>query len=124
MNRIEFTLPDVGLREIEGFVWIEDGYLVLEVTDKLLGLVDTDTNLIKIEPNALADLHIKHRPFKDRLVLSPKKIDLLEAVPGKHVSSVQLKIWKTKRNEVVELVAEFNAIKQPQQTSLPADSSP
>jgi len=124
MNRIEFTLPEVGLREVEGFVWIEDGYLVLEVTDKLLGLVDSDTNLIKIEPNALTDLHIKYRPFKDSLVLSPKKIDLLEAVPGKHASSVQLKIWKTKRKQVMELVAEFKAIKQLQQTSFPADSSP
>ena len=124
MNRIEFTLPDVGLREIEGFVWIEDGYLILEVTDKLLGLVDADSNLIKIEPNALTDLHIKYRPFKDRLVLSPKKVDLLEAVPGKHASNVQLKIWKTKRKQVMELVAEFKAVTQLQQTSLPADSSP
>ena len=124
MNRIEFTLPDVGLREIEGFVWIEDGYLVLEVTDKLLGLVDTDQNVIKIEPNALTDLSIKYRPFKDRLILSPKKIDLLEAVPGKHANDVQLKIWKTKRRQVMELVAEFKAIKRVQQTSLPAEASP
>ena len=124
MNRIEFTLPDVGLREIEGFVWFEDGHLMLEINNKLLGLVDAETDVIKIEPNALTDIYIKHRPFKDRLVLEPKKRDLLDAVPGKHANDVQLKIWKTKRKQVVQLVAEFIAYKSYQQTSLPADSAP
>ena len=124
MNRIEFTLPDVGLQEIQGLVWFEDGYLMIEVNNKLLGLVETDSEVIKIEPNALRDIYIRHRLFKDRLVLEPKKSDLLDALPGKHANDVQLKIWRSKRSQVNRLIADFIAFKSYQQTSLPADSAP
>lgn len=104
MNRIPFTLPDVGLREIEGMVWIEEGYLVIQLSNKLLGLIDEDRDIIKVEPTALLDVDIKKRPFKDRLVITPKKHDLLDAIPGKHANDVQLRIWKTKRRELQRLV--------------------
>jgi len=114
MNRIDFTLPSIGileLREVEGLVWIEDGYLVLEVKNKLLGLVDEDLQVIKIEPTALREVYLHQRPFKDRLVLVPKKRELLDAIPGKHVNDVRLRIWKTKRRQIQKLISEFDTLK-------------
>lgn len=112
MNRIPFTLPDVGLREVEGMVWVEDGYLVIQLSNKLFGIIDEDRDLIKIEPSALRDLDLKKRPFKDRLVISPNKRDLLDIIPGNHANDVQLRIWRTKRHEVQRLIIEFLAIKE------------
>jgi len=121
MNRIEFTLPDVGLREIEGMVWFEDGFIVLEVKNKLLGLIDEERDLIKIEPGALRDIYVARRPFKDRLVLVPKKVDLLEAVPGKHANELRLKVWVTKRKQLDRLILDITAWRHAQQ--LAASSS-
>ena len=107
MNRIDFTLPSVGvmeLREVEGMVWLEDGLLTIEVKHKLLGLVDEESETVKIEQSALADIYLKTGWFKDRLVLVPKKRDLLDIIPGKHVNDVRLRIWKTKRRQVEQLV--------------------
>lgn len=111
MNRIEFTLPDVGLREIEGMVWVEDGFLNIQLSNKLLGIVDEDVNLIKIEASALVDIRLKKRPFKDRLIIIPKRRDLLEAIPGKHANDVQLRIWRNKRADVERLLVEVAAIR-------------
>ena len=112
MNRLEFTLPDVGLREIEGMVWVEDGFLVIQMSNKLLGLVDEDRETIKIEPSALRDIRIQKRPFKDRLVLAPKRRDLLEVVPGNHANDVRLKIWRTKRSQTEQLIIDVKALQQ------------
>ena len=105
MLRIPFTLPDVGLREFEGIVGLEDGFVTIEVSDKLLGLIDSDDRLVKIEPAALRDVYLQKRPFKNRIVLVPKKRDLLDAVPGKHISDVRLRVWKTKRRDSELLVS-------------------
>jgi len=115
MNRIEFTLPDVGLREIEGMVWFEDGFIVLDVKNKLLGLIDEERDLIKIEPGALSDIYVARRLFKDRLVLVPKKYDLLQAVPGKHANELRLKVWVKKRKQLNRLIVDITAWRHAQQ---------
>lgn len=106
MNRLAFTLPDVGLREIKGFVYVDDGYLVLEVQNALLGVLDVEKERIKVEPNALEDLHIKRGLIKDRLVLKPKRVDLLDLVPGDHRVAVELRIWRKHRDDLEALVEE------------------
>jgi hypothetical protein len=111
MIRIPFTLPDVGLREIEGMISIEDEFIVLDLSDKLLGLVDLDEKTIKIEPAALREVRLQRRPFKDRLILVPKKKALLDAVPGKHASDVRLRIWRTQRSETERLLVTIEALR-------------
>lgn len=111
MIRVPFNLPDVGLREVEGMIWVEDGLIIIELKNKLFGLIDEDTNLIKIEPAALRDVQLKRRPFKDRLILAPKKRDLLDAVPGKHANDVQLRIWRSKRRDTERLLIAIEALR-------------
>lgn len=112
MNRLEFTLPDVGLREIGGLVWVEDGFVVIQLSNKLIGLVDEEKDIIKIEPTALRDIRIQKRPFKDRLILAPKRRDLLDAIPGKHANDVRLRIWRTKRSKTEQLIIDVKALQQ------------
>jgi hypothetical protein len=112
LNRIPFTLPDVGLRELEGMVLVDDEFLVVHLTNKLLGLVDEDTDVIKIEPGAIQDIRIQRRPFKDRLIITPKKHELLDIIPGKHANDVRLRIWKTQRQNLDLLLLEVLALQK------------
>jgi len=113
MNRLAFTLPNFGLmelREIEGIVWMEDGFLVIEIKHKLIGLLDEESSTVQIEPSALRDIYLKKGFFKDRMVLVPKKRELLEVIPGKHVNDVKLRIWRTKRSEIRDFIEEFREV--------------
>lgn len=110
MNRVAFTLPDVGLREVRGLVYIEEGYLVLQIKNALLGVLDAEKDTFKIEPGALEEVRIKRGFFKDRLVLTPKKADLLDAVPGEHRSAVELRVWRKYRQDLERLVEEFDEL--------------
>jgi hypothetical protein len=110
MNRIKFTLPEVGLREISGLVYLEDGYLVLKVEDALMGEFDVDEEIIKVEPQALEYVRMRTGLLRDRLVIKPKRATLLDLVPGKHESTLELRIWRTKREKLEDLVEAFRTL--------------
>ena len=105
MLRVPFTLPDVGLREIKGMVYIADGFLVINFKDALLGIADVEE--VKIEPAALSDLYVKKGLLIDKLVVEPKSIALLDVIPGDHPSSVKLKVWRKYRTELYQIVDGF-----------------
>lgn len=109
MKRIPFSLPDVGLREIRGEVYLTDVFLVLELQDALLGEWDQDLKTIEIQPGALVAIRLDRHPLKDRLVLRPATRDLLEAVPGNHAREVALQIWRKHRSSVLDLVTAVRA---------------
>jgi len=107
MTRIAFTLPDVGLREIKGMAYVDDGWLVLQVQHGLLGLIDVEKKEVRIEPAALEDVHIRRGLFYDRLVLTPRRADLLDALPGEHRTSVNLSVWRRQRADLERLLDEI-----------------
>lgn len=110
MNRITFTLPDVGLREIRGMVYVADGYLVLKVQNALLDELDVEKDIVKIEPTALADVWIKRGLLRDRLVLEPKRRELLDLIPGEHRNALELRIWRKYRDDLIRLVEEYQEL--------------
>lgn len=107
MLRIPFTLPEVGLNEVKGMVWVNDGFLVLSVRSSLMGLADTDKEHIQIEPAAVTDLSLKKGLFVDKLIITPKSTKLLDLVPGEHPASLNLRIWKKHRSAVENLIDAF-----------------
>ena len=111
MSSIPFSLPDInaGFTEIKGLVHLDDEFIVLEVETALLGEFNKDQQVIKVELAALKDIRLDRGLFRDRLCLRPKKPDLLEAVPGKHLGEVQLKIWSIHRSRAEALVAQARA---------------
>lgn len=106
MARIPFTLPDVGLREVRGSVYLTESFLILELEDSLLGEWDKDLTTIEIEPAVLAEIRLDRRLFRDRLVLRPTSRTLLDAVPGNHAREVALEIWRWRRDDVIRLISE------------------
>jgi len=110
MNRIPFSLPDVGLREIRGVVYLDDGFLVLQIKNAFLGLVDEQSDVVKVAPEAVIDLHVKTGFVRDHLVIEPKSVELLEAVPGEHLASVKLRTKRKYRRHLERLVDEFEML--------------
>lgn len=110
MTRISFTLPDVGLRELRGTAHVEDGFLVMNLEDALLGMTDVQKSVVKVAPEALADIHIARGLFRDRLVLEPKRADLLDSVPGTHRKDLRLRVSRRQRRDLERLVDELERL--------------
>ncbi len=110
MNPVPFDLPDVGLREISGMLYVEMPYLVFEVTDGLLGEFDKDKQVIKIELNALDEVSLKLGVVRDKIIIRPKKSDLLEVIPGNYNDELVLKVWKTNRSETEAVFAAIQSL--------------
>jgi len=106
MTPIPFMLPDIGLREIAGSVYLTDTFLVIEIENTLLGAFDKERSIIEVEPGALAEVRLEKGLFKDRFIVRPHGRDLLEAIPGDHAGEVALVIWKIYRKRTRLLVEE------------------
>jgi hypothetical protein len=110
MTRIAFTLPDVGLREVKGMAYVDDdGWLVLKLQDGVAGILDVQKKEVRIEPGALEDAHIRRGLFRDRLVLKPRRPALLDAIPGDHRASVDLRVGRRQRADLERLLDEIRA---------------
>ena len=105
MKPIAFELPDVGLREVSGKVYLDDdGFLIISLQNALFGEFDKEKREVRIEPAALKQIRLEKGVFKDRLVLRPENDRLLKIIPGDHVVEVELRVWRNRRNELRRLV--------------------
>ncbi len=59
MTPIPFMLPDIGLREIAGSIYLTDRFLVIDIENALLGEFDKDRSTIEVEPGALAEVRLE-----------------------------------------------------------------
>jgi len=105
MSGIPFQLPDIGLREINGTIYLDDEFLVFEVEDAFIGEFDKEHMVIKVEPAALTDIRLDRGIIRDRLYIRPKKRDLLTVMPGTYSEALPLTMWNTQRRRAEQLVA-------------------
>jgi hypothetical protein len=110
MTRISFTLPDVGLRELRGTAHVEDGFLVINIEDALLGLADAQRTTLKVAPEALSDVRIDRGLFRDKLIVEPKRASLLDAVPGTHRSDLRLRVSRKQRRDLERLLEDVERL--------------
>ena len=112
MNRVTFKLCNTGIRGVRGLAFVEDGFLVLKLRVALMGLIGKNRETIKIEPRVLESVTIKRGPRKHSLVLKPKGAELLDAIPGKHISSVRLQVKRRQRKVLKALVEEIQQLRR------------
>lgn len=105
MDRIAFKLPDDGLREVDGFLYLDDEFLVIDLHTAFLGFADKERQTIKVDPAALEDVYLKRGLVRDRICVQPKRPDLLDAVPGKHDYELRLKTKRADRRRAERLVS-------------------
>ncbi len=107
MRPIPFNLPDVGFREIGGKVYLEDGFLVIRLSNALFGEFDKEKREIRIEPAALSQVRLDEGLLRDKFVLRPLDNRLLDAIPGDYDLEVELQVWRNRRTELQMLVREL-----------------
>jgi hypothetical protein len=107
ISGIPFQLPDVGLREVSGRLYLDEDFLVFDVEDALAGEFDKEVHVIKVDPAALDAIRLERGLVRDRLFIRPRKSDLLTAMPGKYGVELPLKIWRKHRQTVLELIEEI-----------------
>ncbi len=93
----------MGLRERRGTVTVEDGELVIRIQDQFLGMIDSDHAEVRIDPAALSDLVLKKGLLVDKLVVVPLRGEALKKVPGARLGSLELRVWRTHRDDLEEL---------------------
>ncbi len=94
MESVPFQLSstNLGFTEHSGLLYLDDEFLVFDILSGLSGISRGERQLIKIEPSALERVRLERRGFKHALLIKPKKMDLLDVVPGTFESEVKLKI--------------------------------
>lgn len=112
VGSVPFRLPDTGLREISGVLYLDDEFLIFDVADALVGHFDRKQQVIKVATRALDAIRLDERRFRDRLYVRPRKRDLLDAMPGIHKNEIVLKIRRKFRNETERLIYEVTRLRR------------
>lgn len=110
MERIPFVLPDVGLREISGHLYIENDFLVIELVDALVGEFDKEKKTIEIEPAALQLLELDTGILKDKLVVRTYSSEFLKHIPGDYTGDVTFSCWRNYRDRLRRLVLQMQRL--------------
>lgn len=100
--RIPFEFDVDDFNEVGGFLYLEDDYLVFEYDILILGITKRDHEVVKAERGAITDVFVRRGFIKDRVVVKTHSLKLLNAIPGKHASEIELKIKKRHRREAEE----------------------
>lgn len=107
-SSIPFQLPDtnLGLTENKGRIYLDEEFLVFEVSSGFSGLTNKKQQKIKIEPSALEAIRLDRGLFKDKLVLRPKSRALFRVMPGmyKDKEELTMSIWTKYRAAAERLV--------------------
>ena len=106
MISVPFEIAEVhgGLSEAKGIVLVEDNFVVFQLQMTTLGMFKREPEIIKIEIAAIDEMRLEKRLFSDRLYIRPKRMKLLEVMPGKHGLEVKLKVRKRHRGSALVLV--------------------
>lgn len=108
--RIPFETPDIhhGFSEGKGFVYLDDEFLVFEVRIHTLGLFEQEAQVIKVEPAVIEAIRLERGLFSDKLCIRPRKIEVLDAIPGDHEIEVKLKVKRKHRLSAQQFVADVS----------------
>jgi len=110
-SSIPFQLPDtnLGLTENKGRLYLDEEFLVFEVSIGISGGTKKKQQTVKIEPRALEEIRLDRGVFKDRLLIRPKNRELFRVMPGmyKDKDTLTMTIWKKYRADAEHLVDEL-----------------
>jgi hypothetical protein len=83
---------------------MDEAFLVLEITDSLVGEFDTQRRVVQIDPGALREISLVRGVVRDRLCIRPSSPDAFSVIPGDPGLELQLKNWRRHRGRVEAVV--------------------
>ena len=106
---VPFEISDVhaGFSEVKGTLRIEGEFLVFDFQVITMGMFKQPPEVVKIEISALSDARLEKRIVRDRIFIRPKTYQLIDAIPGKHLGDVKLKVWRKYRPSSINIVDEI-----------------
>jgi len=109
MLSVPFEISEVhsGFSEARGILRIEEEFLVFQLQVVTLSVFKRAPEIIKVEFAAIDEMRLERHLITDRLFIRPKKMKLLEVMPGKHPMEVKLKVKRKHRTRTLLLVDTF-----------------
>ena len=112
MSVIPFQIYDSHGHKIRGVTFLEDEFIVFDVQVRRFGLINQAPEKVKAELGLIADIRFESGLFGDRIIVIPRKMELLDAVPGDHKGEIKLKIARRYRDDAEAFVQEVRRQKQ------------
>lgn len=106
MERIPFEIHDSRGHKVGGLLFLEDEFLVFDLQVRRWGLVKQPPETVKAELKVIERITFEQGFFGDRILVVPRRIELLDAIPGDHKGEVHLKIAKRYRSDAQDFVSE------------------
>ncbi len=95
---IPFSLPDVGVTEVKGVLYLESETLVLEIVSGLPGVTHSRTRRVEVAIDALDGIRFETGAWRDSILLRGSR-ELLEAIPGHHVGELRMRTRRRHRDD-------------------------
>ena len=95
---LPFSLPDAGISEVKGGLYLESDYLVLEVVSGLPGVTRSRTRRVEIALEAVESIRFESGLRKDSIFLDCGA-RMLEAIPGHHAGELRMRISRRHRSD-------------------------
>jgi hypothetical protein len=100
---IPFSLPDVGVAEVKGVLYLESDYLMLEVVSGLPGVTRSRTRRVEVAIEAIGHIRFEKGLRKDSIFLDCGE-ELLDVIPGRHAGELRMRVSRRHRPDASLLV--------------------
>jgi hypothetical protein len=91
---------------VSGLLFLEEEFVVLEIQVVNFGLIKKQPEKVKAEYALVDSIRFEPGLFSDRIIIVPKKVEVLDAVPGSYKGEIVLKIEKRYRDDARRVVTE------------------
>lgn len=104
----EIRAVHAGFSRASGMLSFDGDFVVLDVQVTALGFVKHEPFQVRVERSVIRDARLARRLRRDRLYLTPKKFELLAAMPGRHRDDLRLDVRSEHRDLAERVVAALN----------------
>lgn len=104
---LPFSLPDAGVSEVKGVLYLESDHIILEVVSGLPGVTESQTMRVRIALEAIDALGFENGVIKDSIFLDSSE-EILEVIPGRHTGQLRMRVRRRHRQDSELLVKVVN----------------
>lgn len=109
---IEVGVGDVlnGILEIDGLLSFEKDTLLLEYRTSVIpgfSLSGAPLKTVRLLLSDLQDIDYREKVFSTRITFTPRRLSMIEGIPGDHSTDLKLRVKRRNRHRAAELISEI-----------------